>query len=54
MWENYFRHTEKLIEESWEAETSIENRELVDPLIISLEEISEEENYSDDWPAPPE
>jgi hypothetical protein len=52
MWENYFRHTEKLIEESWEAETSIENRELVDPLIISPEETSEEENDSNDWQVP--
>jgi hypothetical protein len=52
MWENYVRHTEKLMEESWEAETFIENREPVDPLIISLEETSEEDNYSDDWPVP--
>jgi hypothetical protein len=44
MWENYVRHTEKLMKESWEAETSIENREPVDPLIISLEETSEKEN----------
>jgi hypothetical protein len=40
------------MKESWEAETSIENREPVDPLITSLEETSEEENDSDDWPAP--
>jgi hypothetical protein len=28
----------------------MENRETVDPLIISLKETSEEENDSDDWP----
>jgi hypothetical protein len=28
------------MKDSWEAETSIENREPVDPLIISLEETS--------------
>jgi hypothetical protein len=36
MWENYVWHTEKLMKESWEAETSIENREPVHPLIIHL------------------
>jgi hypothetical protein len=29
--------------ESWEARTSIQNRAAVDPLIISLKEITEEE-----------
>jgi hypothetical protein len=32
------------MKDSWAAETSVENRESVDPLIISLEETSEEEN----------
>jgi hypothetical protein len=51
MWANYVKHTEKLME-SWEPETSIENREPVHPLIINLENTSEEENYSDDSPVP--
>jgi hypothetical protein len=40
MWENYVWHTDTLMRESWEAETSTENREPVDPLIISLEQTS--------------
>jgi hypothetical protein len=53
MWANYVQHTEKLMMESWESETSIENRELVHPfIIINLEDTSEEENDSDDWPVP--
>jgi hypothetical protein len=32
---------------NWEAETSTENKETVDPLVISLEGISKRENYSD-------
>jgi hypothetical protein len=40
------------MKQSWEAETSIENRETVDPLIVSLEETPEGENRSDDWRAP--
>jgi hypothetical protein len=52
MWGNYVWHTETLMRESWETETSKENREPVDPLIISLEQISCEENDSNDWPVP--
>jgi hypothetical protein len=52
MWANYVQHTERLMKESWESETSIENREPVHPLIINLEDTSEEENDSDDWPVP--
>jgi hypothetical protein len=52
MWANYVQHTEKLMMESWESETSIESREPVHPLIINLEDTSEEENGSDDWPVP--
>jgi hypothetical protein len=40
MWENYDWHTETLTNENWEAETSTENREPVDALIISLEQTS--------------
>jgi hypothetical protein len=40
------------MKESWEAETSIENWEPLDSLIISLKETLEEENYSGDLPAP--
>jgi hypothetical protein len=43
MWENYVLHTEKQMKKSCETETSVENRENVLPLIISLEETSEEE-----------
>jgi hypothetical protein len=52
MWENYVRHPEDLMKESWETETSTENREPVDHLIISLKVTSEEENDSGDLPAP--
>jgi hypothetical protein len=52
MWANYVQHTEKQMMESWESETSIENREPVHPLIINLDDTSEEENDSDDWPVP--
>jgi hypothetical protein len=38
--------------ESWEAESSTENKETVDPLIVSLEETSEGENRLDDWRVP--
>jgi hypothetical protein len=41
-----------MTKESWEAETSIENREVVDPLVISREVTSEGENDSDDWRVP--
>jgi hypothetical protein len=44
--------TEKLMMESWESETYIEYRESVHPLIINLEDTSEEENDSHDWPVP--
>jgi hypothetical protein len=44
--------TEKLMMESWESETYIECREPVHPLIINLEDTSEEENDSRDWPVP--
>jgi hypothetical protein len=40
------------MKESWGRETSIENREVVAPVVISLEETSEEENDSDDWQVP--
>jgi hypothetical protein len=40
MRENYVWHAE-LMKESWEAETSTENRETVDPLVVSLEEAGE-------------
>jgi hypothetical protein len=43
--------TKRLMKESWEAETSTENGEALNPLLISLEETSEGENYSADWPA---
>jgi hypothetical protein len=43
---------QRLIKNSWEAETSIENREAVDLLVIRLEETSEGENNSDDWQVP--
>jgi hypothetical protein len=39
-------------EGSWTAETSVENREVSNPLLISLEEIPEGEGDSDDWPVP--
>jgi hypothetical protein len=52
MWENYVRHAERLMKESWEAETSIENREVVNSLLISLEETPEGESDSVDWPVP--
>jgi hypothetical protein len=52
MWANYVQHAEKLMMESWESETSIENRETVHPRIVNLEDTSEEENDSDDWPVP--
>jgi len=32
-------HAEKLMKESWEAETSVENRTSVEPVIIKFEEI---------------
>jgi hypothetical protein len=40
--------------ESWKAKkkTLIENREAVNPLLSSLEETSEGESDSDDWPVP--
>jgi hypothetical protein len=36
------------MKEICEAETSVEHREAVDALVVSLEETSEEENDSDD------
>jgi hypothetical protein len=38
------------MKESWAAETSIQNREISNPLLISLEEIPAGESDSDDWP----
>jgi hypothetical protein len=38
-----------MIKESWEAESSTENREAADHLVVSLEEISKGGNDSDDW-----
>jgi hypothetical protein len=40
------------MKESWEAGTSIENREAVDFLVVSLEETSMGENDSHDWRGP--
>jgi hypothetical protein len=39
------------MKERWEAETSTENRETVDPHIINLEETPKGSD-SGDWPAP--
>jgi hypothetical protein len=50
MWENYVQHAERLMKESWETETSIEYREVVNPLLISLEETLEGESDSVQWP----
>jgi hypothetical protein len=36
MLENYVQHAERLINGSWEAETSRENTEAADSLLISL------------------
>jgi hypothetical protein len=44
------QHVEKLMMEIWEAKISIENRAVMDPLIINLKETSEEENDLNDWP----
>jgi hypothetical protein len=52
MWENMYDIHNKLMNDSWETETSIANRKPAHPLIINLGEISEEENCSDDWPVP--
>jgi hypothetical protein len=38
MSEIYVQHAEKLMKESWEAETSMVNREVVDPLTMNLKE----------------
>jgi hypothetical protein len=51
MWENSVRHAGKLMKESWEAETSTENMEVVNPL-ISLEGTPEGESDSVDRPVP--
>jgi hypothetical protein len=37
------QYAERLMLDSWETETSVEDREIVNPLIISLEETSEGE-----------
>jgi hypothetical protein len=42
---------ERLMKESWEAEMYILPK-AVNPLVISLEETSEGESDSDDWPVP--
>jgi hypothetical protein len=44
MSENYVQHAEKLMKESWEGETSMVNREVMDPLTISLKETPKGEN----------
>jgi hypothetical protein len=49
MRENYVWNAEKLMD-SWEVETSTENREATNPFVISLEGITGGENNSDDWP----
>jgi hypothetical protein len=36
----------------WEAQTSVENKEAMDPFVISLEETQERENDADDWRVP--
>jgi hypothetical protein len=38
--------------DSWEVETSKENREATNPLVISLEGITGGKNDADDWPVP--
>jgi hypothetical protein len=38
------------MKESWEAETFIENRAAMDPLIINPKETAKEESDLDDWP----
>jgi hypothetical protein len=40
------------MKEGLEADSLIGNREAMDPLVISLEEASEGETDSDDWPVP--
>jgi hypothetical protein len=50
IWGDYVWHGQKLKDESWEAEMSIENRAPVDPLLFSLEKTSKEERNSDDLP----
>jgi hypothetical protein len=52
MWENYAWHVERLMKGSWAVETSVENREAVEPVVIRLDETSERESGSDDWPFP--
>jgi hypothetical protein len=34
----------------WEAESCIQNRKAVEPLVVSLEETCEKENGSQEWP----
>jgi hypothetical protein len=46
--ENCVQYVKRPVKESWEAETFIENRKAANPLVISLEEVSEGENDSDD------
>jgi hypothetical protein len=36
--------------ESWELEKSVESKEMVNSPVIILEDTSEGENDSDDWP----
>lgn len=38
------------MKKSWEADTSVENREAVNSHLISPDETSEGESDSDDWP----
>jgi hypothetical protein len=38
--------------EKWEADAAVQNREALDPLVFRFEDSSEGENDSDDWPAP--
>jgi hypothetical protein len=40
------------MKESWETETSVENKEAATPLLISLEGNSEGGTDSDDWLLP--
>jgi hypothetical protein len=48
MWENCVQCVKRPVKESWKTETSIETRKAANPLVISLEKISEGENDSDD------
>jgi hypothetical protein len=50
IWGNCLQHSENPMKRSREAESSIENRAGVDPLISNLRKTSEEEGDLDNWP----